>query len=107
MLVQSRGMPDRVGGELDPFDHAVLVGVDLLEPAHHELPADVVGQQTLGLRSIGRSGEHELFLLADLAVVVLIELVGFEQLHVDEVVDRQHALAPTRLDLLVLGRRSP
>ena len=83
---------------------AVLVGIDLLELAHDELAADVVGQQALGLRPVGRPGQHGIFLLAQPAVVVLVELVGFAQLHVDEVVDRRHALAAARLDLLALGR---
>src|SRR4029077_15345936 len=66
---------DRVVGQLDAVELAVLVGVDLLELAHGELPADLVGRQALGLRPVARAGQRGVLLLAQLAVVVLVEPV--------------------------------
>ena len=89
---------DRVGGQLDAVEQAVLVGVDLAANLRMaSLAPDLVGRQALGLRPVGRPGQGGVFLLAHLAVVVLVELVGLAQLHVDELVDRQHALAAARL----------
>src|SRR5215471_2440657 len=95
--------PQREGRQLDAIDHAVLVGVDLAELALRQLLADLVGQQILGLRSVGRASHRHVFLQADLAVAVLVEPIGVTQLHVDQVGEREQALATLRLGLLPLG----
>src|SRR5215469_4301319 len=95
--------PQREGRQLDAIDHAVLVGVDLAELALRQLLADLVGQQILGLRSVGRASHRHVFLQADLAVPVLVEPIGVTQLHVDQVGEREQALATLRLRLLSLG----
>ena len=94
----------RVGRQFGPVDHPVLVGVDFLELDQDELLAHVVGQLALRLRTVGGTGGHEIFLLADPAVVVLVELVGVAHLQADEVVQRHQALAALGFRLLPLGR---
>ncbi len=56
----------------------------------------------MSLRAVGRAGDREVFLRGDLAVAVLVELIGAPQLHVDELVDRDQAFALLRLLLAAL-----
>src|SRR6266404_2982299 len=97
---------DGVGGQLDPIEDIVLVGVDLLEFAHRQLTAQLERRHALGLGllTVGRTGDRDVLLHADLAVIVLVELIGTAKLHVDEFIDRHHALTFALLDLLALRR---